>query len=52
MSFRVKRIYESADTDDGIRVLVDRLWPRGLKKENAALTSWMKKVAPSNELRS
>jgi uncharacterized protein YeaO (DUF488 family) len=51
MTFRIKRIYEPTSPDDGLRVLVDRLWPRGLKKESAKLTSWMKEVAPSNELR-
>jgi uncharacterized protein YeaO (DUF488 family) len=51
MTFQIKRIYEPASADDGLRVLVDRLWPRGLKKESAVLTSWMKEVAPSNELR-
>jgi uncharacterized protein YeaO (DUF488 family) len=48
---RIKRIYDPASRDDGTRVLVDRLWPRGIKKEDAALTAWMKDVAPSNELR-
>lgn len=51
MTFQIKRIYEPASPDDGLRVLADRLWPRGLKKESAVLTSWMKEVAPSNELR-
>ncbi len=46
-----KRIYESAETSDGFRVLVDRLWPRGVKKENAEIDIWLKEVAPSNELR-
>ncbi|MBB6633709.1 DUF488 domain-containing protein [Cohnella thailandensis] len=48
---RVKRIYEPADASDGARVLVDRLWPRGVAKEAAQLTLWMKEVAPSPELR-
>lgn len=48
---RTKRIYESPDEDDGARVLVDRLWPRGMRKEKAALTLWLKAVAPSAELR-
>ena len=47
----VKRIYEKHGQDDGIRVLVDRLWPRGLKKENVKIDFWMKDIAPSNELR-
>jgi uncharacterized protein YeaO (DUF488 family) len=49
---RVKRVYEPADKADGARVLVDRLWPRGLKKEKAAIKVWLKEVAPSAELRS
>ena len=48
---RVKRIYEEASADDGVRVLVDRLWPRGVSKEDANLDEWMKEVAPSTELR-
>lgn len=48
---RIKRIYEPPQTDDGARVLVDRLWPRGLRKEAAALTRWHRDVAPSTELR-
>ena len=48
---RQKRIYEAAAPDDGRRVLVDRLWPRGMKKERAALDLWAKEVAPSTELR-
>lgn len=48
---RVKRIHEPAQTSDGARVLVDRLWPRGLRKDAAALTCWHKNVAPSPELR-
>lgn len=47
----VKRIYEPPDTTDGCRVLVDRLWPRGMSKERAALDHWFRDVAPSNELR-
>ena len=46
-----KRIYESASASDGFRVLVDRLWPRGLKKENAEIDIWLKEIGPSNELR-
>ena len=48
---RLKRVYEPAAADDGVRVLVDRLWPRGLTKEKAAVDHWMKDVAPSSELR-
>lgn len=51
MSFQIKRIYEAASPDDGYRVLVDRLWPRGVSKEKAALDEWLKDVAPSAELR-
>lgn len=47
----VKRIYEPYDSTDGFRILVDRLWPRGLKREDARLDEWMKDVAPSSELR-
>lgn len=47
----IKRAYEAASPDDGVRVLVDRLWPRGLKKENAHVVEWMKELGPSNELR-
>ncbi len=48
---RVKRIYEPAARSDGFRVLVDRLWPRGVSKERAALDLWMKEIAPSTQLR-
>ena len=47
----VKRVRESASADDGMRVLVDRLWPRGLTKEKVAADLWLKEVAPSNALR-
>ena len=47
----LKRAYEKPDTQDGFRVLVERLWPRGLKKEAAALDLWLKDIAPSAELR-
>lgn len=46
-----KRIYEPADKTDGQRVLVDRVWPRGISKDEAALTLWLKDIAPSTELR-
>lgn len=48
---QIKRVYEAPDKNDGIRVLIDRLWPRGLKREDAALDAWMKDAAPTNELR-
>ena len=48
---RVRRVYEAPQPSDGTRVLVDRLWPRGLSKANAALDDWCKDVAPSDELR-
>ena len=51
MSITIKRIYESADPKDGYRVLVDRLWPRGIKKEAAHIDQWLKEVAPSSKLR-
>jgi len=47
----VKRAYEEPAASDGLRVLVDRLWPRGLSKEKARIDLWLKEVAPSNELR-
>jgi len=47
----IKRVYDPPDEGDGIRVLVDRLWPRGLRKERAAVTLWLKEIAPSTELR-
>ena len=49
--YKIKRIYESPESDDGYRVLVDRLWPRGISKERAALDEWAKEIAPTNELR-
>ncbi|KAB2849497.1 MAG: DUF488 domain-containing protein [Hyphomicrobiaceae bacterium] len=48
---RTKRIYDAASPDDGYRVLVDRLWPRGVKKEAARIDAWLKEIAPSHELR-
>ncbi|HVW69629.1 MAG TPA: DUF488 domain-containing protein [Steroidobacteraceae bacterium] len=48
---RIKRAYDPPSSDDGARVLVDRLWPRGLKKSDAHLSQWMKDIAPSTELR-
>jgi uncharacterized protein YeaO (DUF488 family) len=48
---RLKRVYEPATSDDGTRILVDRLWPRGLSKADAGLDLWLKDIAPSTELR-
>lgn len=48
---RVKRVYEPPSAEDGTRILVDRLWPRGLSKERARVDLWLKDLAPSNELR-
>lgn len=48
---RIKRAYDPPTRDDGARVLIDRLWPRGVKKENLALDQWAKELAPSTELR-
>ena len=51
MTVALKRVYAEASPHDGARVLVDRLWPRGLKKSDVALDAWLKDLAPSNELR-
>ena len=51
MEIETKRIYEEPSSDDGYRVLVDRLWPRGISKERAKLDLWLKEVTPSDELR-
>lgn len=51
MPIQLKRIYDAADPNDGYRVLVDRLWPRGVNKDRARLDEWAKDLAPSNELR-
>ena len=51
MGIRVKRVYESPSTRDGRRILVDRLWPRGLSKADAKIDYWLKEIAPSTELR-
>ncbi len=51
MSLKVKRIYEPVGKEDGFRILVDRLWPRGMTKEKAAIDLWLKEIAPSTELR-
>ena len=50
-SFAVKRVYDRPAPDDGARILVDKLWPRGLTKEAAALDDWAKALAPSHDLR-
>jgi uncharacterized protein YeaO (DUF488 family) len=50
-ALRIKRVYEPAAAGDGVRVLVDRLWPRGLKRDTARIDQWLKAVAPSEELR-
>ena len=51
MPVRIKRVYEQPDKEDGTRILVDRLWPRGLTKEKASVALWLKEIAPSTELR-
>ncbi|MEU5686513.1 DUF488 domain-containing protein [Streptomyces venezuelae] len=51
LDVQVKRVYDEVSPDDGTRVLVDRLWPRGLSKDKARLDAWDKEIAPSNELR-
>lgn len=51
MPIHIKRAYEEAEKEDGVRVLVDRIWPRGVSKEALQIDHWMKEVAPSNELR-
>ncbi|MFB7331047.1 DUF488 family protein [Streptomyces adustus] len=51
MSVRVRRVYETPQPEDGVRVLVDRLWPRGLSKDAAAVDEWPKGLTPSTELR-
>ena len=51
METKIKRVYEKPGHEDGIRILVDRLWPRGLTKEMAAVDLWLKNIAPSTELR-
>ena len=51
MSVRIKRVYDEPAADDGERILVDRLWPRGVSKEKAALAAWLKPLSPSDGLR-
>ncbi|HEY9521495.1 MAG TPA: DUF488 domain-containing protein [Methyloceanibacter sp.] len=50
-NIRLKRAYEPPAANDGVRILVDRLWPRGVRKANAAINQWMKDIAPSTALR-
>jgi uncharacterized protein YeaO (DUF488 family) len=50
-NLRIKRVYEPPDAVDGVRVLVDRLWPRGLSRERAKIDLWLKEIAPSDALR-
>ena len=51
MAIRVKRIYEASEAGDGMRILVDRLWPRGIAKAKAQVDLWLKEIAPSDALR-
>jgi uncharacterized protein YeaO (DUF488 family) len=51
LDIRLKRAYQPRSPDDGVRVLVDRLWPRGVSKANAGVDRWLKEIAPSTELR-
>ncbi len=51
MQIRLKRVYESPSSEDGFRILVDRLWPRGLSKGQARIDHWLREIAPSAELR-
>jgi uncharacterized protein YeaO (DUF488 family) len=51
MDIKIKSAYENPDDGDGYRILVDRLWPRGVSKEKAKIDTWLKELAPSNELR-
>ena len=51
MDLKIKRVYEKPSKEDGFRILVDRLWPRGLTKEKASVDLWLKEIAPSTALR-
>jgi uncharacterized protein YeaO (DUF488 family) len=51
MTIKIKRVYDDPEAEDGLRILVDRLWPRGLTKEKAKIDLWVKEPAPSNDLR-
>ena len=48
---QIKRVYDPPDPEDGKRILVDRLWPRGIRKENLKMDEWLKEIAPSDKLR-
>lgn len=50
-NIKVKRVYEDSSEDDGYRILIDRLWPRGISKEKINIQKWAKEITPSNELR-
>ncbi len=51
MKIKIKRVYDEAANSDGTRILVDRIWPRGISKKKASLDDWIKEIAPSTELR-
>ena len=51
VDIRIKRVYEPSEPSDGVRILVDRLWPRGLSKEDAAIAIWANNCSPSSDLR-
>ena len=51
MKINIKRVYEPASREDGVRILVERLWPRGIKKEELQMDFWLKEIAPSTDLR-
>jgi len=51
VALNIKRVYDAPDAGDGVRILVDRLWPRGLSRDKAAVDHWFKEIAPSAELR-
>lgn len=51
MDIQIKRVYEDISKTDGFRILVDRVWPRGMTKEKAAIDLWLKEIAPTTELR-
>jgi uncharacterized protein YeaO (DUF488 family) len=51
MELKIKRVYEEPDNKDGMRILVDRLWPRGLTKQRASIDLWLKDIAPTTKLR-
>jgi uncharacterized protein YeaO (DUF488 family) len=51
MAIKLKRVYDKPERADGVRILVDRLWPRGLSKDEAGLDEWIRDIAPSNRLR-